>query len=351
MRTSVDNTVSVLLGNGDGTFQPAVELPGGPSSRYLRIVAGDFTATASSTWPSPTWKITLFRCCWATATARSSPGHLRAGCFQDQSWRASSPTTAGSTWPLLNSNGVSVLLGNGDGTFQPALYQAAEPGTQAIVAGDFNGDGRVRPGRRRQYVISGGIVSVLLGNGDGGFQASTVNPAGQSPQSIVAGDFNGDGRLDLAVVDNGSNDVSILLGNGDGTFQPPIQYATGPDPYAIAVGDFNGDGRLDLAVTNGDYGSSGTVSVLLGNGDGTFQPQVTYPVSPDLQVISEPQNIVAGDFRGDGKLDLAVADYGSSYVSVLLGNGDGTFQPAGPVSARIRSLFPCDRRLRRQRPP
>ena len=141
---------------------------------------------------------------------------------------------------------------------------------------------------------------------------------GDRPDALVAGDFNGDGRTDLAVANYGSNDVSVLLGNGDGTFQTQVTYAVGTDPSALVAGDFTGDGRTDLAVAN--LGSN-DVSVLLGNGDGTFQTQVTYAVG------SAPDALVAGDFTGDGRTDLAVANHGSNDVSVLLGNGDGTFQP------------------------
>ncbi len=148
-------------------------------------------------------------------------------------------------------------------------------------------------------------------------------PVGSCPSAVVAGDFNGDGRTDLAVANELENTVSVLLGNGDGTFQPQATYAVGTWPGAIVAGDFTGNGRTDLAVANQNnmgYGP-GTVSVLLGNGDGTFQPQVTYAVGND------PKSIVAEDFTGNGRTDLAVANAGNNTVSVLLGNGDGTFQP------------------------
>ena len=121
---------------------------------------------------------------------------------------------------------------------------------------------------------------MLLGNGDGTSSPSpTDERGGVGPAAIVAGDFNGDGRTDLAVANCVSNDVSVLLGNGDGTFQPQVTYAVGLGPYAIVAGDFNGDGRTDLAVAGYDsLTNAGEVSMLLGNGDGTFQPQVTYAV-------------------------------------------------------------------------
>ncbi len=142
----------------------------------------------------------------------------------------------------------------------------------AIAEGDFTGDGHLDLAVAN---YADDTVSVLLGNGDGTFEPQCTYAVGSEPQAIVAGDFNDDGHLDLAVANSGSNDVSVLLGNGDGTFQPQVTYGAGSDPYAIVAGDFTGDGHLDLAVANEE---DGTVSVLLGNGDGTFQPEVTYAV-------------------------------------------------------------------------
>src|SRR2546425_1319694 len=143
------------------------------------------------------------------------------------------------------------------------------------------------------------------------FTAQTF-AAGANPQVVAVGDFNGDGKLDLAVVNAGSTTVSVLLGNGDGTFQPALTFdAGGSNPTYVTTADFNGDGKLDLAVTI--YGCffynscpvvSNTVAVLLGNGDGTFQ-------APRLFLAgSGPNSVAVGDFNGDGKLDMAVGDYG-----------------------------------------
>ena len=159
-----------------------------------------------------------------------------------------------------------------------------------------------------------------------------MTAAGNVQDGIAVGDFTGDGHIDLAVANSGSNTMSVLLGNGDGTFQSQVTYPVGQAPQAVAAGDFTGDGHLDLAVTNS---GDNTVSVLLGNGDGTFRPQVTYPVG------QAPQALVAGDFTGDGHLDLAVANSGSNTVSMLLGRGDGTFAP------RIRTTW--ERSLRESR--
>jgi FG-GAP-like repeat len=128
------------------------------------------------------------------------------------------------------------------------------------------------------------------------------------------GDFNGDTKLDLAVA-NGGSTVSVLLGNGNGTFQTHVDYGTGNGPNSVAVGDFNGDGNLDLVTANsGVAGNGKTVSVLLGNGDGTFQAHVDYGTG------NGPQSVAVGDFNGDHAQDLAVANLGST-VSVLLNTG------------------------------
>src|ERR1022692_3750501 len=161
----------------------------------------------------------------------------------------------------------------------------------SVAVGDFNGDGKL------DLAVANGVgVSVLLGNGDGAFQPAVTYAAGTYTESIAVGDFNGDGKLDLVVTNNLSSGgtVSVLLGNGDGTFQAPRTYGVGASPYGVAVGDFNGDGKLDLAVTNS--GSSGSVSVLLGNGDGTFQPALNSAAGTDLL------SVAVGDFSGDGIL-------------------------------------------------
>jgi hypothetical protein len=214
------------------------------------------------------------------------------------------------------TNGVSVLLGNGDGSFQAAQGFAAGYSPDFVAVADVNGDGKpdLVVADAGGYGHSGG-VSVLLGNGDGTFQAPRTFGAGLHPISVAVADFNGDGKPDLAVANLGGG-VSVLLGNGDGTFQAAQNFAAGSAPESVAVGDFNGDGKSDLVVANN---SSSNVSVLLGNGDGTFQAAQSFTTG------SGPFSVAVGDFNGDGKLDLAVTNVGAG-VSVLLGNGDGTFQ-------------------------
>jgi len=223
------------------------------------------------------------------------------------------------------SNNVSILLGNGDGTFQIHVDYptGAQPGSVAI--GDFNGDGKLDLAVVNSYSNN---VSVLLGNGNGTFQpaVSYGTGSGTGPAFVAVGDFNHDGKLDLAVANSNSSNVSVLLGNGDGTFQTAVNYDVGGAPTSIAVGDFNHDGKLDLAVAVPVPGPSTYVSVLLGNGDGTFQTAVNYnaPYAPDA--------VAVGDFNGDGNLDLVVGNR-SSNISVFLGNGDGTFRTAVNYSA------------------
>jgi hypothetical protein len=213
---------------------------------------------------------------------------------------------------------VRVLLGKGDGTFQPAQAFPAGYSPQCVAVGDFNGDGKF------DLAVANliGGVSVLLGKGDGTFLPAQGYAAGVGPVSVAVGDFNGDGKQDLAVAnkgnipDNGS--VSVLLGKGDGTFLPAQTYAAGSYAYAVAVGDFNGDGIPDLAV------AAATVRVLLGKGDGTFQ---TTNVSYIAGIHTS--SVAVGDFNGDGKPDLAVSNFYG--VSILL--NDATW-PGGPSRAR-----------------
>ena len=290
--------MSILLGNGDGTFQAAQNYAAG-----------------------------------------SDPASVAVGDFNGDGILDLAVADAGDFFG--NGTGVSILLGNGDGSFQAVQTYAAGLDSSSVAVADFNGDGILDLALANPF-NSGGTVSVLLGNGDGSFQAAQVYAVDPNPVAVVAADLNGDGVTDLVVAcaggaANPGSTVDVLLGNGDGTFQAAQSYAAGPSPSFVAVADFNGDGIPDLAVADGGVAlqPGGAVSVLLGNGDGTFQTAQSYTVPSSAHAVA------VADVNGDGIADLAVSQ--DSGVSVLLGNGDGTFQnpqnyyAAGPYPLGWRS--------------
>lgn len=238
-----------------------------------------------------------------------------------------------------DSNEVQVLLGNGDGTFTPMSPIYIPQGIFFVAAGELNRDGKP------DLIVTNNAVfglTILLGNGDGTFNMVAETPAiGDFPVSVVVGDFNRDGIPDVAVAGDGNGEfsygaVTILLGKGDGTFKPkPKTFAAGQAPASIAIGDFDGDGILDLAVSNlyVDTGDPGTVTILLGHGNGTF----TTPESPIAGFL--PYSVEVADFNGDGVADLVTANAGDNTASVLLGNGDGTFATAVSVAVGTDPIF------------
>jgi hypothetical protein len=208
------------------------------------------------------------------------------------------------------------------GFLQPQTYTVGNSpyahggGPYTLAVADVNGDGI-------PDVIAGiygnDTLSVLLGNGDGTFQPQLTFPTGVGTYSyglysIAVADVNGDGKLDVISTNDLNSNVTVELGNGNGTFQSPIAFATGNEPNGDALGDLNGDGKLDIVTANSDS----TVSVLIGNGDGTFQTQTA------IHVGGVAISVALGDVNGDGKVDIVSANYNGT-VSVLLGNGNGTF--------------------------
>jgi len=262
--------VSVFLGNGDGTFKPKVDyaVGNGPDGLAVADVDGD--------------------------------GNLDLVVAND------------------TGSSVSVLLGNGDGTFKPHKDYPAGSFPHWIAVGDFNGDGKPDLVETNE---GDNTIGVFLNNGDGTFKAMKTFPVSQYPYSVSVGDFNDDGNIDLAVTGYQDSVVSILLGNGDGTFKSHVDYQTGTSPAIVATADINQDGKLDLVTVNYSNGTTGTASVLLGKGDGTFQTHI------DSTVGLGPDGLAIGDFNGDGIPDLAVANLIGNSMSILLGKGDGTFQP------------------------
>ena len=278
----MEGSVTVLLSNGDGTFQPA----------------------------APYW---------------SGGGEAMAVAIADVNGDGK-PDLLVANYYAPGDGAVGVLLGNGDGTFQPAVaYDSGTPGAWTVTVADVNGDGKP------DLVVGSfdsfeSAVSILLGNGDGTFQGAQLCCYNVTGLSAAAADLNGDGILDLVSAVpcssgcNGEGSVAVQLGEGNGTFQWTVQYDSGGRrPLSVAVADVNGDGKPDIVVANN---WSNTVGVLLGNGDGTFQPVVTYGSGGNA-----PSSVVLADMNGDGKLDIVVANRSPSgggsggLVGVLLGNG------------------------------
>lgn len=218
---------------------------------------------------------------------------------------------------------VSVLLGNGDGTFQPASSFAAGNRPNGVALGDLNGDG-ILDIVASNSGLGGNTVSTLVGFGNGAFSSPETQAAAAGPMCPAIADLNADGKSDVVVAANGGNKVSVLLGIGDGTLMPAVNYNVGIFPQCVTVGDLNGDGIPDLAASNS---GSGDVSVLLGIGDGTFAAAVNYPAGTVTRAV------LTLDANNDGVLDLAaVNDTAAGTIQLLLGNGDGTFQAAIPFT-------------------
>ena len=271
-----DNDISVFMGNGDGTFAP--------NHNYYTAYYPVAVAAADLT----------------------GDGH-------------DDIIVANNT-----SNSVSVLLNNGDGTFQNHVDYGVGTHPEGIAVADINGDGK-------QDIVAANFVdntvSILLGNGDGTFQPQEVLPVGNGPSSVAVADLAGNGREDIITSDLNSHSITILMGNGDGTFKAPLTYNVGTDPESVVVGDLTHNGILDIVTANirGD-----TVSVLMGNGNGTFKPAMSFPTGTGPYCA--PDSVTIADINSDGIPDLVTADGGFNYaignaVAILPGNGDGTFGP------------------------
>jgi hypothetical protein len=314
---SVDGTVSIFLGNGGGTFAAAPNSPVTVGSTPVSVVVGDFNGDGIpdlAVLNSGTVSILLGNGDGTFAIAPNSP----IGGVGGYSVAAGDFNRDGK---LDLAFAGLILLGNGDGTFTTAPNSSASFGSfpVSIATGDFNGDDIPDLAIAD---LEGSAVTILLGNGDGTFIAAAGSPVtvGSEPHSVAVGDFNGDGKLDVAAVGYNDTNVAILLGKGDGTFQAAVNSSVVYDysSVSVAVGDFNRDGKPDLAIALEDSGfyDTNTVLVLLGNGDGTF----SVPSNGAVTVGTNPESVAVADFNGDGVPDLAVANSYSNNVSILQTN-------------------------------
>ncbi len=317
--------LAVFRGHGDGTFSA--------SQDYMESGSGFFPAIGDLNHDNKLDVVT------GKANGSSISVHLNKGngtFHGPRNFNLSGNQTAGKLLAVdVNEDGYrdlvlngNVMLGNGDGTFRPpmAVASLADP----EVVGDFNNDGipdLITFGKSDSAMV------VLLGNGDGSFQFVGNFDTGGPPAYATLGDFDGDGNLDAAVLNNNNpGNVAILFGNGDGTFQSPVTYPTSqPFTWFVISGDFNNDGKLDLIVGS----SQNTMNLLLGKGNGSFKaPKV---INAAGCFAADP------DLNGDNKLDIVLvgcADAGvNDTVTVLLGNGNGTFKTPANYPAGVSGLF------------
>lgn len=262
-----DNTLSILFGNGDGSFREQVSVEAAKEPRALALA--DY----------------------------NGDGLLDAAVA------------------CSGSDQVAVFFGIPGGTFRLEHRYAVHRTPVSIAAGDVNGDGKAD----LLVALRNDKLKMLFGNGDGSFRDGPQYEFGDTPTSLAATDLNGDGKLDIAVSNGGpmSSAVSIWLGRGDGTFRGPTDYRTGKRPLNVGFADFNGDRVTDLLVINGERD---TFTVFLGNGDGTFKE------GQESGADAGPVYGVAWDFDGDHLMDVAIANIQSNNLSILYGRGDGTFR-------------------------
>jgi hypothetical protein len=324
-----DEGLSLFLGAGDGSFLPGASW-GQPESN--RVTLADMNGDGRDDVIAPAGLLDVF-----LSAPDGSPGAPR---------RTVSPGINTPIHPAsLNRDGfldlvavesrrATIFTGNGDGTFGSGTSAPVGPRVRALSLAKFNSDDILDLAVAQATYPPPSTASVLLGLGDGSFGAKASYETGRTPYGMTVGDLNGDDRADLVVtnLEDYENAASILLGNGDGTFQQQRRVEVGPGPYSAAIEDFDLDGNMDLAVASFPFYSSG-VRVALGNGDGTFRPPTL------IQSIGNALSVAAGDLNGDGIADIAATEGANAPCSrgcghaifLLFGNGDGTFRAVAPL--------------------
>jgi uncharacterized protein (TIGR03437 family) len=309
--------VSVLLGKGDGTFGSPVEYPVGPAP--ATIVADDFNGDEKVDLVALDASLAAVNKVWFL------PGNGN-GTFGTPVSTASGTGSGYLAYTDLNHDGkldlviadefasaAAIMLGNGDGSFQPAQEYAVSSQPVSIAAIPM-GDGNT-------LILTGDssdgnlVNNFVASNGTAAMPA--IQTLGMGPAAIAAGDLNGDQQPDLVITDPAPGNVYVKLWTGKGQFGNPVTYSLGSQPGAVAIADLNGDGKLDVVAAD-----AAGIDVLLGNGNGTLGAVRTFPASGSLS------SIAVADFNGDGKPDVAAASAASGAVFLFLGNGDGTFQAA-----------------------
>jgi hypothetical protein len=321
-----NDSVGILLGYGNGTFQDQFIFSTGFFSRPVWVTVGDFNrdgrldiATANlndndvgiligygngSFMPIASYQ----------TGAGSLPRCIKVGDFNNDNISDIAVVTSG-------TNTLFVLFGYGDGSFLYGLSQSTGPQSQpyGLAIGDFNNDNRLDIAIANNL---GSYVLVYLAYSSQPFGGLTPYSCGDgsSPYSIVASDLNNDGWLDIIVANYGTNNIGVLLGVSNAIFVTMMTYSTGINsgPYSIAVADFNNDHQLDIVATNSN---TDNIIIFFGYGNGTFTIGQTYSTG----TRSRPYTVTIGDFNNDKNSDIAVANSGTSNVFLLYGNGNGTF--------------------------
>ena len=327
--TGGSSAVAVLLGNGDGTLGPPFLF--GTGDTVTLVAVGDFNSDGKLDWAvttaNPVDSVTV-------ALGRGDGTFAAAGMYIADNapvWFAfgdfNSDGVLDMVVPNQPANTVDLLMGNKNGTFQGVAGFSFSGVPGMVVTGDFNNDGK------QDFVVRNtspnpNTVVVYLGNGNDTFQTTkTFSTGGANGSWVIASDFNGDGKLDLAVSNNdtSSPSVAILLGNGDGTFGAPIVTSTGGGSIAwLMAADLNKDGKVDLIMVDN---TNQNVAIFMGKGDGTFQ-------TPTTLAQSSPGAAAIGDFNNDGNPDLLVI--GGGNANIFLGNGNGTFN--SPLTVNLTTL-------------